>query len=77
MKKKTVLITGAARGIGFATAQAMASDGWNVGLLDRDEDALHQAAQQIPDAKALMYDVSNPSGFRTGHCRHIGHLRRP
>lgn len=60
MKKKTVLITGAARGIGFATAQAMASDGWNVGLLDRDEDALHQAAQQIPDAKALMYDVSNP-----------------
>lgn len=60
MEKKTVLITGAARGIGFATAQLMSANGWNVALLDWDGDALDQAARQIPGAAALVYDVSNP-----------------
>ena len=58
---KVALITGAARGIGLATAHLMAADGWRVALLDRDEDALKEAAAQF-DGKALslLHDVSDP-----------------
>ena len=58
---KVALITGAARGIGLATAHLMAEDGWQVALLDRDADALKSAAAEF-DGKALdlLFDVSDP-----------------
>ena len=58
---KVVLITGAARGIGFATAQLMAEQGWRVAILDRDQEALDEAIAQF-DGKALriFQDVSDP-----------------
>ncbi|MBV1927755.1 MAG: SDR family NAD(P)-dependent oxidoreductase, partial [Rhodobacteraceae bacterium] len=37
---KTALITGAARGIGLATATGLINQGWRVALLDRDAEAL-------------------------------------
>ncbi len=37
---KTVLITGAAQGIGLATAQRYAAQGWLVGLYDRNREAV-------------------------------------
>ncbi|MFC6636018.1 SDR family oxidoreductase [Sulfitobacter sp. JBTF-M27] len=58
---KVALITGAARGIGLATAHLMAADGWRVALLDRDEDALKEAAAQFDGAAlSLLHDVSDP-----------------
>jgi NAD(P)-dependent dehydrogenase (short-subunit alcohol dehydrogenase family) len=44
---KSVLITGAAKGIGRATAQAFWTAGANVALLDRDEAALATAAREF------------------------------
>lgn len=56
---KTVLITGAARGIGLATAEIFAENQYNVVLLDRDVDALKAAGAQIPAALCLPVDISN------------------
>src|SRR5262245_28257155 len=59
---KAVLITGAARGIGHATAQAFHAAGARVALLDRDAAALHPAVDQLKVAGgraiALAADVS-------------------
>jgi NAD(P)-dependent dehydrogenase (short-subunit alcohol dehydrogenase family) len=44
---KTAIITGASRGIGLATAQALASAGANVVLTSRRQDAADEAAAQI------------------------------
>lgn len=55
---KTALITGAARGIGLATAKGLAAEGWQVALLDRDSEALAAAAEALPEALAIDADVS-------------------
>lgn len=44
---KSVLVTGAAKGIGRATAQAFRTAGAKVALLDRDEAALREAAREL------------------------------
>jgi 3-oxoacyl-[acyl-carrier protein] reductase len=46
-------VTGAARGIGLATASAMARCGARVALLDRDGDGLGRAAESLPGAAVL------------------------
>jgi NAD(P)-dependent dehydrogenase (short-subunit alcohol dehydrogenase family) len=53
LNEKTALVTGAARGIGFATARALSARGANVVLADLDEDATRRAAAEIHDARAL------------------------
>ena len=58
MSEKTVLITGAARGIGLATAAIMADAGWQVAIVDRDEEAL--AKVDVPGATCFLFDVSVP-----------------
>lgn len=58
---KVALITGAARGIGLATAKLMSDAGWRVALLDWDETALSRAVDDFEgDALALHFDVSDP-----------------
>jgi 3-oxoacyl-[acyl-carrier protein] reductase len=46
---QTAIITGAARGIGFAAAQRLASEGASIAILDRNGDAAQAAAQRIND----------------------------
>ena len=60
MSSKVVLITGAARGIGLATAKLMQAEGWQIAMLDRDTDELTRALTKVPGAVALPYDVSKP-----------------
>ena len=48
---KVAFITGAASGIGRATAVAFATEGARVAILDRTEDALRQTADAIKDKK--------------------------
>lgn len=58
---KVALITGAARGIGLATAKLMAGDGWRVALLDRDADVLADAVTEVAHgAIGLHHDVADP-----------------
>jgi NAD(P)-dependent dehydrogenase (short-subunit alcohol dehydrogenase family) len=63
MSGKSALITGAARGIGLATAKRFLADGWRVALLDIDGATLTSAlaALQAPDRTlALTCDVALP-----------------
>ena len=60
MKTKTAIITGAARGIGLATARLMSGQGWHVVLADIDGDELARVAQGWEDALAITCDVSDP-----------------
>ena len=53
VRGKVALITGAARGIGFATAQALADRGASVVVLDLDQEAADRAAAQIHDQRAF------------------------
>jgi NAD(P)-dependent dehydrogenase (short-subunit alcohol dehydrogenase family) len=50
---KTALVTGAARGIGFATARALVGRGASVLIADLDADAAADAAAQIHDTRAV------------------------
>ena len=57
---KTALITGAARGIGLATARKLHNNGWHIALVDYDSDELARAAAEFPDAIHFDTDVSKP-----------------
>ena len=57
---KTALVTGAARGIGLATAKTFLDDGWQVAMVDRDTDALTEATAGLENVLALPHDVSIP-----------------
>lgn len=49
---KVALVTGAARGIGAATAKAFAEAGYAVAVLDRDGDELRRTASQLEESGA-------------------------
>ena len=50
-------ITGAASGIGFATATRLARDGWDTVLLDIDAERLEKAAASIPRSEPHLLDL--------------------
>ncbi|MGB1643074.1 MAG: SDR family NAD(P)-dependent oxidoreductase, partial [Paracoccaceae bacterium] len=58
---KIALITGAARGIGLATAQKFAAQGYRVLMLDRDDTELEKAQKEVSGATALHFDISSTS----------------
>jgi len=59
---RTALVSGAARGIGLATAEALLAAGHRVALVDKDADAVRWAASKLPSDRvvALVQDVSHP-----------------
>ncbi|MEO1345474.1 MAG: SDR family oxidoreductase [Pseudomonadota bacterium] len=57
---KTALVTGAARGIGLATTKQFLAQGWRVIMVDRDTDALEEAAAPLEKALSVVADISLP-----------------
>lgn len=55
---KTALVTGAARGIGLATARRFLEQGWHVHMLDRDGAALETEAATLDNVTLHVRDVS-------------------
>jgi NAD(P)-dependent dehydrogenase (short-subunit alcohol dehydrogenase family) len=62
---RSVLVTGAAHGIGRATAELFARDGWLVGLYDVDLDGVEEVRAGLPGAVTLggRLDVTDPDGW--------------
>ncbi|KQI69140.1 sorbitol dehydrogenase [Loktanella sp. 3ANDIMAR09] len=74
---KTALITGAARGIGLAFAQAYVAEGARVAIADIDLDRAQAAADQIGDAAiAVKLDVSDQASIDAGVADAVQRLGR-
>ena len=65
---KTILITGAASGIGRETALLFAKQGWFVGMFDVNETGLNRVASEIGKDKCFagIMDVTDTDSVRNG-----------
>jgi len=64
LKDKVAIITGAAKGIGFATAQRFAGEGAIVILADMNLETVKGAAAQIPSAQAYAMNVTDRASIQ-------------
>lgn len=74
---KHILITGAASGIGAASARLFHARGWRVGLLDRDAESLAALAGQLHGAWQRALDVTDEQAVAQalqGFCGEAGAL---
>jgi len=82
LQQKVALITGAARGIGYAIAEQFARHGARVFLTGRDQAALDEACARVraavPEAQvqALVLDVTRPDDVRDAFQRVFKEARR-
>ena len=58
-KKKLAIVTGAARGIGLATAKLFEKNGYKVALVDKDKDELIKSRIDNNNQKSFSYDISD------------------
>jgi NADP-dependent 3-hydroxy acid dehydrogenase YdfG len=79
LRGQWALVTGASRGIGFATARALATEGASVALLSRSATALERAAAEIGSrgghVVALAADVSDVVDAQSAVDAAIRHYR--
>lgn len=66
---RVALVTGAASGMGAATARELVSRGATAYLLDRNERGAHQVAQEIGAPDPIVGDVSRPEFCNAAICR--------
>jgi len=73
-KPPTVLLTGAAHGIGRATALALAARGTPIGLIDRDGTALAALVQDLEERGATVADATCDVTDRDGLHRAVASI---
>jgi 3-oxoacyl-[acyl-carrier protein] reductase len=81
-ERKTALITGAGRGIGYLIAMKLANDGYNLAICDISEDAINQAASsltqetgvQVLAAAVNVADRDQMQEFVKDTAKHFGRL---
>lgn len=61
---QSILITGAASGIGAASARIFQARGWRVGLLDMNGEALQRLASELGEAWWRVLDVTDAQAVR-------------
>jgi 3-oxoacyl-[acyl-carrier protein] reductase len=65
LEGRTYVVTGGSRGLGFATAQALAGDGANLILVARAHDVLDTACAHLPGGRgrhrAISADLADPT----------------
>jgi NAD(P)-dependent dehydrogenase (short-subunit alcohol dehydrogenase family) len=61
---RTVLVTGAARGIGAETSRRLAARGARVALLDLEADVLAPVAADCPGSASFVADVTDPAALQ-------------
>jgi NAD(P)-dependent dehydrogenase (short-subunit alcohol dehydrogenase family) len=72
---RIALVTGASRGIGAATAQALAAAGVKVALLARSEADISRLAQEIGDAAiAIRCDVADANDVAAAVAQTVAHF---
>ncbi|WP_460450502.1 SDR family NAD(P)-dependent oxidoreductase [Alsobacter sp. SYSU BS001988] len=52
--RRVALVTGAARGIGLATARRFLAEGWRVALLDIDEERLARSVEELAEPDSVL-----------------------
>ena len=65
LKDKVAIITGAAKGIGFATAQRFAQEGAKVIITDINQEAVNGAAAQTPNAEGYAMNVTDRASIQS------------
>ncbi len=73
LEGERALVTGAAHGIGAATARAMVAEGAQVAVLDRDADGAQRVADEIGGI-AVVVDVADPVALREAFDQAAGGL---
>lgn len=79
LKGRTAIVTGGARGIGFAIAQRMLRSGAKVVLWDVDAAAMHDAARQLQECgsvAAATVDVTDEASIANAVAAHMGAFGR-
>lgn len=71
---QAIFITGAAAGIGKATARLFAAKGWLVGAADRDEQSLTELAEELGPERCRTYvlDVTDRSSIAEALAAFVG-----
>lgn len=71
-KQKSVFITGGSKGIGYATAQALAAEGYQVTITSRNQQEIEQAAHSIgAGVRGVVCDVRDYAALEKAVAEHV------
>ena len=73
---RVAIVTGAARGIGLATARLMLADGTSVVMVDSDGDELSKATSGLNNVLPLNLDISDPEQVSNMVSESLAHFKQ-
>jgi NAD(P)-dependent dehydrogenase (short-subunit alcohol dehydrogenase family) len=73
---KTIIITGAGRGVGKSCAERFLKEGWSVGLIGRTPEPLSALENTYENAMALVCDVANEDAVDLAFDRFVDRFGR-